>query len=79
MQLTALVGGGAQSASYQLIADLAGTLLPEMERLGVATAAEVGVDTLVERIRDEAMARGSVMIGFLNIGAWSCVQPATPA
>jgi hypothetical protein len=80
MQLTALVSGGAQSASYvQLIADLAGTLLPEMERLGVATAAEVGVDTLVERIRDEAIARGSVMIGFLNIGAWSRVQPATPA
>src|SRR5262245_1761300 len=80
MQLTSLVSGGANSADHmQLIADIAGTLLPEMERLGVATAAEVGVETLAERMRTEASASGSVMVGYLDIGAWSRVQRTTPA
>jgi hypothetical protein len=75
MQLTSLLSGGAHSADHvQLIADIAGTLLPEMERLGVATAAEVGVKTLAERMRNEAIAIGRVMVGYSDIGAWSRVQ-----
>jgi hypothetical protein len=80
MQLASLISGGANSAEHmQLIADIAGTLLPEMERLGVATAAEVGVETLAERMRNEASDSGSVMVGYLDIGAWSRVQRAVPA
>jgi SAM-dependent methyltransferase len=69
MQLASLISGGVNSAEHmQLIADIAGTLLPEMERLGVATAAEVDVATLAERMRNEALASGSVMVGYLDIG-----------
>src|SRR5258706_6857202 len=47
MRLEALVGGGANGLDLlRLAADLVATLLPEMERLGVATAADVGLDTL---------------------------------
>jgi ubiquinone/menaquinone biosynthesis C-methylase UbiE len=80
MQLTSFVTGGAHSADHvQLIADIAGTLLPEMERLGVATAPEVGLETLAERIRNEAIASGSAMIGYSDVGAFSRVERATPA
>jgi hypothetical protein len=71
MRLEALVGGGANSlALLQLLAELVATLLPEMERLGVATAADVGLETLVERMRSEALATSSVVFGHYQIGAW---------
>lgn len=72
MQLETLVAGGANNADpLHLIADLAGTLASEMERLGVATAAEVGLETLAERMITEATASGSVILGRFEVGAWS--------
>jgi hypothetical protein len=74
MRLEALIGGGANSAGVlHLVADIVATLLPEMERLGVATAAEVGLETLVVRMRNEAIASSSVLVGHYQIGAWSQV------
>ena len=74
MRLEALIGGGANSlALLQLVADLIATLLPEMERLGVMTAAEVGLETLVEWMRTEAIATSSVIFGHYQICAWSRV------
>src|SRR5258706_1272902 len=72
MRLEAHVGGGMNSlALLQLLAELVATLLPEMERLGVATGADVGVETLVERMRSEGFANSSVIFGHYQIGAWS--------
>jgi SAM-dependent methyltransferase len=74
MQLETLVAGGANNADpLHLIADLAGTLASEMERLGVATAAELGLQTLAERMVSEAAASGSVILGRFEVGAWSRV------
>lgn len=55
-------------------ADLARTLLPEMLRLGVATAEEVGIDTLAERIRNEMIANTAIIIGRAEIGVWTRIQ-----
>jgi SAM-dependent methyltransferase len=72
MCLEALVGGGANiEPLLQLIAGLMSTLLPQMERLGVATAADVEIDTLVERLRNDAIAHSSVLFGHYQIGAWA--------
>ncbi len=72
MCVGALIGGGENSSDpVNLVADLAGTLIPEMERLGVATAAEVGVETLAARMLQEAMANASVIMGRSEVGAWS--------
>jgi ubiquinone/menaquinone biosynthesis C-methylase UbiE len=74
MRLEALVGGGPNSLDIlRLTVDLAATLLPEMERLGVATAGDVGLDTLLERLRDEVIAFSSVIVGTFQVGAWSRV------
>jgi len=74
MSLEALVGGGPSSlALLRLLADLVATLLPETVRLGVTTAADVGIETLVERMHNETLATSSVIFGHYQIGAWSRV------
>ena len=72
MRLEALLGGAEKgSAVLRLMADLTATLLPEMERLGVATAADVDMDTLFDRMAAESAAGESVLVGHFQIGAWS--------
>jgi hypothetical protein len=72
MRLEALVAGGANSREYlRMFANLIGTLLPEMERLGVATSADVELPTLAERMINESIASSSVIFGNYQIGAWA--------
>jgi hypothetical protein len=53
-------------------------LAAEMERLGVAAAAELGLETLADRMISEAAANGSVVLSRFEIGAWSRVgSPAS--
>jgi SAM-dependent methyltransferase len=76
MRLDALIAGGANNDALRLLAELVVTLLPEMERLGVATAGEVGVETLAERMIAEAAAGDCILVSRYEIGAWSRVSPA---
>jgi ubiquinone/menaquinone biosynthesis C-methylase UbiE len=74
MRLGAVVGGGANSADcLELVTDLLETLLPAMGRLGVATADDIGVETLSEQIRREVISSDSVIVGRSEIGAWTRV------
>lgn len=67
----ALWGQGAGSADVLLrTRNLTRSLLPEMVRLGVATHEDVGLETLLERMHEEAVAKGSVVVGPLEVGAW---------
>ena len=62
---------GANSLDcLRLAGDVIPILLPEILRLGVATAAEIGVETLAERIINEAISNESVIVGRFEIGAW---------
>jgi SAM-dependent methyltransferase len=71
-RLEALIAGGPDSLDrLRLIADIVRTLLPEIERFGVATAADIGIDTLVQRMMDEVVTTSSVVVGHYQIGAWS--------
>jgi len=70
-RVDALSGKGAGSADLLLLAkNLTRSLLPEMERQGVATRAEVKLETLLERMHNEAVATDSVVVGHLQVGAW---------
>ena len=71
MLLGARVERGRDSPAYQQIADVTRTLLPLMEKTGVATAAEIGIDTLAGRLRDEAVALGATLVSPLLVGAWA--------
>lgn len=80
LRLELVISGGANSADHvQFKTELARTLVPEMERLGVATADEVDIETLAERVLAEVIANSSVIVGRSEIGAWSRVQHATSA
>ena len=71
LRLEAVIGGGTNSLdSVRLAAEVVPVLLPEILRLGVATAAEIGVETLAERMINEAISNESVIVGRLEIGAW---------
>ncbi len=56
-----------------LVSDLAATLLPEMERLGVSSASQVGIDTLTQRIHREMAANNGVIVGRAEVAAWTRV------
>ena len=72
MRLESVIGGGANSLDQVYFKTyLARTLVPEMERLGVATAREVDAQTLAERVLDEIIGSASVIVGRSEIGAWS--------
>ncbi len=72
MDVSTLIGGGPKSVDgLRLIADLTETMLPAMESAGVTTAAEVGLGTLADRMIREATDRGCVIVGRLEVGAWT--------
>jgi len=72
MRVEALVGGGTNSVdTATLLADLTETLVPAMERMGVASAAEVDQESLAPRMIEEAVARNGVLVGRLEVGAWA--------
>ena len=74
MRLGAVVGGGVNGGDrVAMLTDLVETLFPAMERLGVATTADIGVETLSERIRREVISSDSVLVGCWEIGAWTRV------
>ncbi len=71
MRLEALVGGASENSNcIDLVVGLMATLLPQIERLGVATAAEVDLGTLRDRLMSETVASSSLLVGRSEIGAW---------
>jgi hypothetical protein len=71
LRVDTLVLRGADSPLYEWIAGTVRSVIPFLERSGQATAAEVDVDTLADRMRTEvAAARGVALIPPF-VGAWA--------
>jgi ubiquinone/menaquinone biosynthesis C-methylase UbiE len=72
MRMQTFVGGGTSAGEWlRAAAEIAATLLPAMEKFGIATAAEVDIATLAERMWQEVAQNNSVIFGRSEIGAWS--------
>jgi SAM-dependent methyltransferase len=71
MRMDAVIGGGPDCPVYELVAEVTGSLLPVMEKLKIATATEVDVSSLAQRLRDEVVAARGVVLSPGLIGAWS--------
>ena len=76
MRMQAVIGNATSAGEWlRAVAELTIVLAPAMEQQGVASLAEIGGDTLAERIIQEVSESRSVVIGRAEIGAWSRVQP----
>ena len=70
-QESVIAGGVSSSDQVHFEMDVVRALVPEMERLGIATAADVDADTLADRVFAEVSAGNAVIVGRWEIGAWS--------
>ena len=71
LHLDAPVGGGPGWAGYDYIAESIRSILPLMLKLGIATAAEVDIDSLAARFRDEVVSQHGVVMLPTFVGAWA--------
>ena len=70
----AFVGAGPDWGWYDVIAESVRSLLPVITKYGIATAEEIGIDTLAERCREAMVREQSVAIGPSYISAWTRIQ-----
>jgi SAM-dependent methyltransferase len=72
MRMESVMAGGPDCSDHiNLEVHIVRTLLPTMERLGLAVPSEIDIDTYSDRVRDELIATGSVIISRANVGAWA--------
>jgi len=71
MREEAIVGGGPGFAGYAWLAGIARSLGPLMDKLEIASTRQLDLDTLAERVRDDAVTRGAVVWGPALIDAYA--------
>jgi SAM-dependent methyltransferase len=71
LRVDTLVMTGPESPMYQFLANTIRSLLPNMQRLGVATLEEVGLETLAARLREEVLTAQGLSLWPPLIGAWT--------
>ncbi|GKQ52593.1 class I SAM-dependent methyltransferase [Bradyrhizobium sp. Ce-3] len=75
MSLFAPVGGGADFDGYDYMASGMRSNQPHILKLGVATEAELALDSFAERLRAEVVAANGVFALPTFVGAWSRKPP----
>jgi SAM-dependent methyltransferase len=72
MALNALIQGPSEEVAYvEMIAELAITMAPAMEKEGVVAPGQIDPASFGRRMREDVERLGSVVIGRSEIGAWS--------
>jgi hypothetical protein len=74
MHLDAAVGGGPDWPGYEYIAGLVRTILPRLVEQDIVTAADVNIDSLADRLRDEVVRSNGVVTTWTFITAWARKQ-----
>jgi hypothetical protein len=62
---------GPTTAGYEYMVRVLRSLLPVIERSRIAEVAEIGVDTLADRLRDDALIHERVAFLPRVVGAWA--------
>jgi hypothetical protein len=70
LRLECAVVGGTEAFAWGW-ANVVRGVLPLMQQLGVATAADLRPDTLAERLLDDVLACDGIVIGPPLVGAWA--------
>ena len=72
------VACGPTSPGYEYMARVLRSLLPLIERSRIANVAEIDIDTLAARLRDDAVANERVSFLPRVVGAWARLSQAPP-
>jgi SAM-dependent methyltransferase len=67
--------GPDDPAAVALLAGVIRTVAPLIEHTGVATAQEIGVETLAQRLRDELQENSAVFAHPILFSAWAATSP----
>jgi len=71
LSMRTFIGSGAAAEVWlRAVVDIVETLLPAIEAQGIATAAEVGLETLTQRLTDEVRDTRTTVIGRSEVAGW---------
>ena len=65
------IAGGSDDSVCKHLAEVVKSLVPAMEKFGVASEEELNVETLAHRLQGEIVTKGAVVTSPSLIGAWS--------
>jgi SAM-dependent methyltransferase len=71
MRMDSFVSGEADSPVYKLLAEAVRSLVPTLEKLNIASATQVQIETLTDRMRKEVVAKRAVAMSYGLVGAWA--------
>ena len=71
MRMDTLVSGERESPVYKLLAEAVRSMVPTLEKLNIASGAQVKIDTLADRIRQDVIARRAIAMSYGLVGAWA--------
>jgi ubiquinone/menaquinone biosynthesis C-methylase UbiE len=71
LRLEAPIGGGADWPGYQYVAETLRSLMPFLERTTGLDPDDVQIDTLADRMRDDAVSGARVQLLPIVVGAWA--------
>jgi len=71
MRTDALVSGEDDSPVYKLLAEAVRSLVPTLEKLNIASPAQVKIETLAERMRQEVVTKRAIAMSYGLVGAWA--------
>ena len=70
MRYEADMGAGPDWVGYEWWAETVRIFLPLIQKFGIATEQDIGMETLAERLREETVSRGGVARGPVLVSAW---------
>jgi 2-polyprenyl-3-methyl-5-hydroxy-6-metoxy-1,4-benzoquinol methylase len=73
MVASTLIASGPDSTGFEYMSRVLRSLLPLIESRGLANIAEIDIDTLAARLRDDALAHQRVTFLPRVVGAWTTV------
>lgn len=71
MRMDAIVSGQEDSPVYKLLAEAVRSLVPTLEKLNIASTAQVQIDSLADRMRKEVSAKRGLAMSYGLVGAWA--------
>ncbi len=71
MRTDAIISGEEDSPVYHLLAEAVRSLAPTLEKLNIASSAQVSIDTLADRMRNEVVAQRAIAVSYGLVGAWA--------